>query len=304
MASASRVAARARARDDHETAADTEQPGEEPTAVPARRAWTTLAVRVPVTTRSRPPTAGLRARAPRRVGAGGTAHEHAPCRDEDEDAEAEEELVGIESAIERGAGDRTADAREPEHDAGPTRTRPAAVVHCHADERGRADEEQARGGCGLGILAGGIHERGTARIEPPPPSAPSDRPMRNPSGDARKARMGSLRIEKSTRGSGLGCSTGRQVTRQASKPPRMSATRAKPCVRSSDAAIDERYPLAQYTTIGTVGDRGRRAGRAASGNGTDRAPGTTPARLLGEVADVDDLQVRLVVPPGREVGAR
>src|SRR5829696_454064 len=64
----------------------------------------------------------------------------------------------------------------------------------------------------------------------------------------------------------------------ASYPPSRSDTSSKPAAASTLAPIDERYPLAQYTTVGRVGSSSLI--RAVScGSGSVAAPGITPGSV-------------------------
>ena len=70
------------------------------------------------------------------VGTGRTPGEHAPRRDAHEPGEAEEEDVGIEVVVQRGADKGAGDAGEAEHHTGADPDPTGPPVGAHADERG------------------------------------------------------------------------------------------------------------------------------------------------------------------------
>ncbi len=158
-----------------------------------------------------------------------------------------------------------------EHDAGPYPDTTGAVVHAHADQT----RLHRRAGGSSRLLPSHPDRRrrrgpGTARIEPPPPSAPSETPMRNPSGETRSARISERSRSgrsQSTAGSGL---TG--LDRQAGGTPRIEATED---VGHTFEAVRHAGAMPQPTTgirprsTRRSGDAGRarrdgRAGRATA----------------------------------------
>jgi hypothetical protein len=78
----------------------------------------------------------------------------------------EQQHVGVELVVERRAHQRPAHADQAEHHPDPHPHTPGAQVRRHADQRGDAHEEEARGGGVLGVLAGGVHQHGHGQDRP------------------------------------------------------------------------------------------------------------------------------------------
>jgi hypothetical protein len=116
------------------------------------------------------------------LGARGTADDHPPGCDQDQDTEAQEKDVGVQGPVECGPGQGPRDSRKAEEHTSAHAHSSRTRVRAHSDECGTPDQEQTRGGGRLGDLAGAVHERGNGEDR----SAAAKRAERQPDEEAER----------------------------------------------------------------------------------------------------------------------
>ena len=79
-------------------------------------------------------------------GAAWAGGDHPPGGDQDEQPEPEQQEVAVNGPVEGGAGERSADARQPDDGAGGEPDPPGVGVAHHADDCGGADDQERGGG--------------------------------------------------------------------------------------------------------------------------------------------------------------